>query len=54
MITYKDMTFCVNKLCRKDCNRRLTPEINKEAEENGLWLAVAVFDCEEENANIQF
>lgn len=49
MITYRDMTFCVNKECTKECKRRLTPQIEKEAEQFGLPLAIAEFMCNKED-----
>lgn len=42
MICYKDMTFCTfYKDCAnaKDCERKLTPEIDEAAKEFGLPLA---------------
>ncbi len=37
MLCYKDRTFCEFLECRNtDCDRRLTPEIYKKAEELGL------------------
>lgn len=49
MITYRDMTFCNNKECKKtNCPRMLTDEIIKQANEFGLpYLSVADFDCED-------
>ena len=49
MITYRDMTFCDNKNCKKDCYRKLTKEVCKKANEFGLPISVAIFDCDEED-----
>lgn len=51
MITYRDMTFCVNKECIKECKRRLTPQIEEEAKQFGLPLALAEFTCNKEDRN---
>lgn len=48
MIVYKDMTFCSNRGCKKECRRKLTDEVLQEADSLGLWLSVADFDCGEE------
>ena len=45
MIHYKDKTFCVNEKCKKKCNRYLTPEIIKAAEQYGLPVAMAEMIC---------
>lgn len=45
MITYRDMTFCVNEQCKNRCSRFLTPEIEKQAEEYGLPIAVSNMIC---------
>lgn len=45
MITYRDMTFCVNEQCKKRCSKFLTPEIEKQAEEYGLPVAVSNMIC---------
>ena len=45
MITYRDMTFCVNEDCTKRCNKYLTCEIEEKAKMFGLPLAVASFIC---------
>lgn len=45
MLTYRDMTFCVNEKCTEKCNRYLTREIQEKAKEFGLPLAVASFVC---------
>lgn len=49
MLTYRDRTFCINKECKKECNRRLTEQIEKEASEFGMYVAVANFNCEVDN-----
>lgn len=51
MITYRDMTFCVNKNCKKRCCRYLTEEIEKEAKEAGMLLAVAEMICTDVGEN---
>lgn len=48
MITYRDMTFCVNKSCTKECKRRLTPQIEQAAEQYGLPIAMSEFICLDE------
>lgn len=56
MIHYKDTTFCVNQDCKKRCSRYLTEEIEKEAKEYGLPLAVTEMICTdvgESNAELQ-
>lgn len=45
MITYKDMTFCVNEQCTNKCRKYLTCEIEQKAQAFGLPLAVASFIC---------
>lgn len=45
MITYRDMTFCVNEECSNRCSRYLTCEIEEQAKIHGLPLAVASFIC---------
>ena len=45
MITYRDMTFCVNEKCTKRCERFLTNELEQAAKAYGLPLAVASFIC---------
>lgn len=45
MITYRDMTFCVNEECTKKCSKYLTCEIEEKARMFGLPLAVASFVC---------
>ena len=42
MITYRDMTFCVNQQCKQKCDRRLTKQIEQDA--NGMPIAVADFN----------
>ena len=49
MITYRDMTFCVNEKCTKKCFKYLTCKIQKAAEAYGLPLAVASFVCLEQD-----
>ena len=51
MTYYKDITWCANKTCIKDCLRKLTPQIEQEAIEGNWWLSVADFDCEENETN---
>lgn len=51
MLTYRDRTFCNNKNCIKECNRKLTDKILKEAAECGMYVAVAVFDCSTNEVN---
>lgn len=51
MFTYKDMTFCTTKDCKKPCSRRLTDEIRHEAVSRGEWLAMANFNCEDKDEN---
>ena len=41
MVTYRDMTFCINDKCKKKCKRYLTPEIMQAAEEYGLPVAMS-------------
>ena len=36
MYCYRDITFCVNKECLKECSIRLTKEIEKSAERAGM------------------
>ena len=45
MITYRDRTFCSNRDCKKECFRKLTPEIEKAAEQYGLPIAMSEFIC---------
>ena len=45
MIHYRDMTFCVNKECKKKCKKYLTPEIIQAAEAYGLPVAMSEFIC---------
>lgn len=45
MLTYKDMTFCVNDKCKKPCGRKLTEEITVKAKKFGLPLAVSNYLC---------
>lgn len=45
MITYRDRTFCSNRDCKKECFRKLTPEIEKAAELHGLPIAMSEFIC---------
>lgn len=45
VITYRDITFCINQNCKKRCNRFLTPQIEQKAQEYGLPLAVAELIC---------
>lgn len=45
MITYRDMTFCVNKNCKKRCSKYLTPEIEQAAIESALPISVAEMIC---------
>lgn len=45
MITYRDMTFCVNNDCKKKCSRFLTPETLHTAEQYGLPVAMSSFIC---------
>lgn len=54
MFTYRDRTFCVNKECKKECLRRLTPKIEEDARLSGMPLAVAEYQCgkEEDDSNI--
>ena len=47
MFTYRDRTYCVNKNCEKECSRRLTKEIEEQADLLGMPLAVAIYDCAE-------
>lgn len=51
MFTYKDMTFCTTKDCKKTCPRRLTDEIKNKAINRGEWLAMANFNCEDKDEN---
>lgn len=54
MPCYRDMTYCVNKVCKKECSRRLTPYIEEICKDEGWWYAVADFNCEDkEDADIQ-
>lgn len=52
MLCYKDMTFCVNTQCKRQCSRRLTQEVQAAAEK--WWgsdqapIAVSDFNCTEE------
>lgn len=46
MICYRDITFCASKVDRHTCNRQLTDEDQKKANELGLPIAWAEF-CEE-------
>ena len=57
MISYKDMTFCVNQNCKNKCRKFLTPEIEQAAKHFKMPLAVAEYQCGKEegelnNANI--
>lgn len=54
MFTYRDRTFCVNKECKKECLRRLTPKIEEDARLAGMPLAVAEYQCgkEDDDSNI--
>lgn len=45
MITYKDMTFCVNEECTNKCKKYLTCEIEEAARKFGLPLAVTSYIC---------
>lgn len=47
MLCYKDKTFC-SSLIHKDCDREITPEEIKHAEEVGLPIAYANFCVETE------
>jgi hypothetical protein len=39
MLCYKDRTFCgFLDCCHKDCDRRLTPDIYKDADQCGLLI----------------
>ena len=46
MLTYRDMTFCVTKDCKKPCQRYLTKEIQEQADKAGLPIAIADYNCE--------
>jgi hypothetical protein len=48
MLSYRDMTFCINTTCTRKCYRRLTDEIRKQAKDFGLPIAYANFDCEKQ------
>lgn len=45
MITYRDMTFCINTECKNRCKRFLTPEIKQAAQRYGLPVACSEFIC---------
>ena len=45
MLTYRDMTFCVNEQCKKRCSRFLTPEIEQKARQFGLPIAMSNMIC---------
>ena len=50
---YKDITWCANKTCTKECDRRLTPYVEAICKDEGWWYAVADFNCEDkEDADI--
>lgn len=49
MICYKDMTFCANRNCEKDCKRKITEKVIQESNLYNLNLSVAGFVCNEEN-----
>ena len=42
---YRDMTWCVNKSCTKECDRRLTPYVEAICKDEGWWYAVAEFNA---------
>lgn len=46
---YKDITWCVNKQCTKECDRRYTEEVAQEAKECGYLVCVSDFNCEDDN-----
>ena len=48
---YMDKTFCVNKDCKKECNKRLTPEIEQKAKLGKWWLVVADYNCKDKETN---
>lgn len=49
MLCYKDMTFCVNAECTKECHRRLTPVVQSAARKwfgsDDAPIAVSSFNC---------
>lgn len=45
MLTYRDMTFCVNDKCKKTCRRKLTEEITQQANKLGMPIAVSNYFC---------
>lgn len=49
MLCYKDRTFCEAKCSNTECSRLLTHELEVEADNFGLPLAVSDFsnDCKE-------
>lgn len=49
MYTYRDMTFCINKDCEKECSRRLTPEIILQARKYKVAISYADFKCEDKD-----
>lgn len=49
MFTYRDMTFCNNRNCKKRCSRKLTKKIRKDAEALGMPIAIANYNCEDKD-----
>lgn len=51
MLCYRDKTYCVNYKCKKKnkCKDYLTEQIKLDAERIGIPIAMANFDCEENN-----
>lgn len=48
MINYQDKTFCLNTVCKKECNRRMTLKILKEANKLGLPVSQSYLVCDED------
>ena len=43
MLCYKDKTFCMSDCTNSECSRFVYPELQKEAENFGLGLALSDF-----------
>ncbi len=53
-MTYLDKTFCVSEGCKNKCGRKLTPEIEKEAEIEGEVLFSCADFCNKDGSLIEF
>jgi len=46
MICYMDKTYCVNKECTKQCNSKLTPEVEEKAKKLNMPISQTDYNCE--------